>query len=351
MRKILLSFCMFIASAASYCQTIDDIGKIVVGVKILPTATTETLANKTYLQNKMSRIASEYGFTSYGNNAFYMTPSVVINDISIAEGGMQNVYVVSGELYLTIQEGKEGNIYASSSFEFKGSGVSKEKAVVSGLQKISYTQMRQFFDRGKERILEYYTSIQDKIFAEADMLVSNNDFDAAIACLMTVPEELSDIYKKSYSKACEIYVKRAEYLRAQQEQEIFERNNNVIVKAKSQLSAHSPKSALETLWQYSIAGTEQDDEYNMLLKKAESMISASEQAALAKAKQEYEDKKRKEEREYQDRRQEYNDNVKFQNRQLDLTEKEMDYKHENQSEITNAVKSVALAYISKSKTI
>ena len=62
----------FAIIAATYlkAQTLDDIGKIVVGVKILSTATEETKANASFLKNKLASIASNAGFTSFGNSTF-----------------------------------------------------------------------------------------------------------------------------------------------------------------------------------------------------------------------------------------------------------------------------------------
>ena len=121
------------------------------------------------------------------------------------------------------------------------------------------------------------------------------------------------------------------------------------------MAAHDAVGALEALWDYRIAETEQDDEYRQLVRTAEARITAEEQAALEKAKQEYEERRIKEEREYQDMRRreerayadsrrEYEDEVNFRNRQLDLESKRADYERANQREMTEAIKTVALEY-------
>lgn len=348
MKKIIILTVALFSTVNIFAQTIDDIGKIVVGVKVLSTATPETKVKATFLQNKLTNLASNAGFTSYGNNAFYLTPSITVSDTQTAEGGMKNIYVTSGDIYLTIQEGDAGTVYASVSFPFKGSGTSKDAAVKNGLQKISYGDLKPFFDSAKSRILEYYNAMQDKIFANADMLVQNKDYDAAIACLLTIPEELFETYQKAFAKACEIYQERDIYLAEQRALELKEANNAVLVKARSLMASHDARATLEALWDYTITETEQDNEYQSLLKQAESKITAEEQAALEKEKQEYEDRKLKEERAYADSRQEYIDNVNYRNRRLDLEAKEIDAKRDTQIEMTNAVKSVAVAYLNRS---
>lgn len=344
MRKLILAFLGILIPVISISQTLDDVGKIVVGVKILPTANTETITNKEYLQNKLTSLAANAGFTSYGMNAFIITPSIIINDVQIAEGGMKNVFVITGEIFLNIQEGDDGTVFSSTSFPFKGSGSSKSAAVKNGIQKISYGNLKPFFDSARTNILNYYSAMQDKIFANADMLCQNREYDAAIACLLSIPEELFEPYKKAYAKACGVYRERDNYIAKQIALETKELNDEVLVKARSLMAAHDAVGTLQALWDYRIANTDQDKEYRALLKQAENRISAREQAALEKAKRDYEERRLKEERAYADSRREYEDEVHFRNRQLDLESKRIDYERANQREMTEAVKTVVLEY-------
>ena len=366
MKKLLFIVTIFMFSVTMVAQTIDDIGKIVIGVKILPKANSETVKNKEYLQNKLMNLASNAGFTSYGRNAFFITPSIIINDTRTAEGGMKNIYVINGDIYLNIQEGDAGIVFASTSFSFQGSGTSKDDAIKNGIQKISYGNLKPFFDEARSGILKYFTDMQDKIFAKADMLCTNKEYDAAIACLLTIPEELFEPYKKAYAKACEIYKMRDEEIANQIAFEIKELNNEVLVKARSLMAMHDAVETLKTLWDYHIADTEQDQEYRQLVKTAEDRITAEEQAILEKERQEHEEQLRKEERDYQDMRrreerayadsrreyednlqdkgQAYKDNVNFKNRLLDLEMKRADSQLNNQRDIADAIKDIALKY-------
>jgi len=142
---IALSTLLLSSAFAGGAQTVEDIGKIVIGVKVLPSSTEETKANSTYLHNKLINVATEAGFSSYGENSLIMTPSITINDIQIVEGGLKNIYVVNGELFVSIQEGDSGTVYASTFFQFKGSGTSKESAIKAGMNKISYGNLNQLF--------------------------------------------------------------------------------------------------------------------------------------------------------------------------------------------------------------
>lgn len=321
---LLVPLCLF-------SQTIDDIGKIVIGVKVMPSANTETKANKELLQNRLTNLAASAGFTSYGNNEFFITPSITVIDTQVAEGGMKTIYVTSGELYLTIQAGDSGTVFTNASFPFKGSGLTRDAAIKSGLQKISYGNLKPFFDEARGRILDYYSAIQDKLFAKAEMLAQNREYDAAIACLLSIPEELVDLYPKAYSRACELYEQRDTYEAALFAMRIEGENNEILTKARSQLSEHNASGALRTLWNYHIAKTAQDKEYKALLRKAESQITLREKAELEKARQEAE----KEERRYQDN--------------LSLKNKQIEYDYKAKSDMADALKQVALSYYNRER--
>lgn len=362
MKRIITVVAILLCYVNLYAQTIDDIGKIVIGVRIPSTANDDTKSCGTYLRNKLVNLAASAGLSSYGDNAFFLSPSISINNIQIAEGGMKNVYAIDGEIYLTIQENKSGIVYESTSLAIKGYGTSKENAVKNGLQKLSYDNIERFFELAKKRILNYYNSMQEKIFANADMLSTNREYDAAIACLMTIPEELFDVYQKAFAKACDIYRERDLFLKEQNANRIKEANDAILVKARCLISAHDARGTLKALWDYTITETEQDKEYHTIMNTAQERISNEERTALENEKREYEEKKRIEERDYQDRkireerayadsRQEYSDNIQYRNKLLELDEKEIDNKRATQSEITNSIKSIALAYIQKSKRL
>ena len=102
-------------------QTVQDIGKVVLGVRVLPSASTETQIHKDFVCNKIRQIVTQAGYSSYGDNTFIISPNVIINDVSIAEGGMRNIYIISGELTLSIQDQDNGTVFTTTSLPFKGS--------------------------------------------------------------------------------------------------------------------------------------------------------------------------------------------------------------------------------------
>ena len=80
-----------------------------------------------------------------------------------------------------------------------------DKAIMNGVLKISYDNVKDVFSGARGKILNYYAAKEDAIFAKADTYAFNGEYDKAIACLMLIPEELFDLHKKALDKAKEIY--------------------------------------------------------------------------------------------------------------------------------------------------
>lgn len=322
-------------------QTIQDIGKVVLGVNVLSSATTETQNHKDFVCNKIRQIVTQAGYSSYGDNTFVVSPNILINDVSIAEGGMRNVYIISGELILSIQEQDNGTIFTTTSFPFKGSATKKDDALKNAISNIDFHTAADFFEIGKTKILSYYADQEDLIFARADSYVKNKEYDEAITCLMMIPEELYDLHKKALIKANEIYELRDEEIRRQEEEDRHEENENILNRARSFLAMHNPTDALKTLWNYKIGDDNQDQSYYSMISKAETLITETEKRALEKEKQEYIDKKEQIERQFS-----------IQEKGIALKKQQIEYEHTKSiqelqlaQQRIEAIKTIAYEYL------
>lgn len=322
-------------------QTIQDIGKVVLGVKVLSSASSETQNHKDFVCNKIRQIVTQAGYSSYGDNTFIISPNVIINDVSIAEGGMRNIYIISGELTLSIQDQDNGTVFTTTSLPFKGSAIKKDVAIKNAISNIDFHTAADFFEIGKTKILSYYEDQENLIFARADSYVMNKEYDEAITCLMTIPEELYDLHKKALIRANEIYELRDEEFRRQEEEDIHEENENILNRARSFLAMYNPTDALKTLWNYKIGDENQDQSYYSMISQAEKLITETEKRAIEKEKQEYIDQKERLERQ-----------LVIQEKEIALEKQQIEYEHtESIQELQlerqriEAIKAVAFEYL------
>lgn len=354
MKQYLITLILLLTSLPSvYSQTIDDIGKIALGVKIEESSSEETQTFRNIIEDKLVKFASQSGYSSFGSGNFNISPNIVINSIDVAEGGMKNVYVARGDIYLTIVDANNGTVYSSVSYPLKGSATKKDLAIKNAILNVNYENVSSIFDTAKKKILSYYETHIDSYFANADASVANGNFDEAITWLMMVPDELTSLHGKAMEKAQIVYNQRDEAIRQQMLEEQKSANNEVLTTANSLLAMHQPQEALKTLWNYQQGeNAEQNQQYATLVRKAEQQVSATEREAMRKAEREYQDNRRREDRawsEYkkdaQHRRNMDKADVAYRSDRLAASERVAHHQLNNERQRTNALKNVACEYL------
>lgn len=349
MRKILITILLIICNLYCFAQTTQDIGKVMLGVKVAEDATPETKTVAMQLQSRLSQIATQAGYSSNGTSLFVISPNVIVNDVSVAEGGMKSIYVVQGDLALTISG--DGTIFSSSIIPFKGSATDKNKAVINGVLKIGYPNVKEMFESARTKILDYYAAKEDVIFAKAETFAFNKQYDEAITCLMIIPEELFDLHKKAQTKAIEIYDIRNKEIARQQAAQLAGRNDVVLKKAQSYLSMQNAEEALKALWDYRNGSETQNTQYNELIAKAGSLVSEEKQRVLEAERQQYLDNRMREDREWAMREQEANHQIAMDNRRMDFEFATLDANTQTEQQKVEAVKTVACEFIKNNPNI
>lgn len=320
MKKVVICTLFTLCSLCGSAQTPQDIGKVMLGVKIAEDATTETKSLSMQLQSRLSQIATQAGYSSNGTSLFAIYPNVIVNDVNIAEGGMKSIYVVQGDVAITISGGTEGTVFSSTIIPFKGSATDKNKAVMNGVLKVGYGHVKEMFDKARVKILDYYAAKEDMIFAKAESFAFNHQYDEAIACLMLVPEELFDLHKKALAKATEIYDQRNQELARQRVAQLSKENDAVLKKAQSFISMQKAEDALRALWDYRDGSDKQNAQYKSLVEKAGSLVSEEKQRILAAERQKYLDARMREDREWAMRVQATEHKMSLDNREMNMKE-------------------------------
>ncbi|WP_213524104.1 hypothetical protein [Nonlabens sp.] len=211
MKKITLIIGFFLFNYVLFAQNnqgkADDAGRIALASVVSDQIEGLTPSAQSNLQNKLNRIATKNGMGGSSlNNRFIITANVVIltKDITPTAPPMQ-AYTL--EITLYIGDGVEGTLFSSTSVTLKGVGKTETKAYMAALKnlKVSDPKYQSFIEQGKNKIIEYYNSKCDFILKEADALVSQNEFDAAIAKLVSIPEVCKDCFDKAMDKVGPIY--------------------------------------------------------------------------------------------------------------------------------------------------
>ena len=204
---ILVIACLLasITFAQEQTQTMDDAARIALSAYMDPSSSIPNNAKKT-LKDRMQKIITKNGMGSAKNTRFIMTANVRELNLEKSETAPV-IYIYDLEVNLYIGDGIDGTLFSSCSLEVKAAGDSKDKAYMAALKKIkaSDPQYQTFINEGKKKIVDYYTAKCDFIITKAQTKAKNQDFDAAIAELMQVPDVCKECYDKCMAAAQPIY--------------------------------------------------------------------------------------------------------------------------------------------------
>ncbi|HRO75536.1 MAG TPA: hypothetical protein PLP27_05260 [Crocinitomicaceae bacterium] len=213
MKKIFvigLSLIAGLALGQNNTQKSDDAGRIALAT-VVPSQIEEMPPSaRDVLENKLNQITAKNGLgASSLNNRFIITANVNVltKDITATAPPM---HALTLEITLFIGDGIDGTLFSSTSLSYKGVGANETKAYLAALKNLKPDDVRfqNFINTGKDKIIAFYNSKCDFILKEAEMLVSQNEFDAAISKLVGIPEVCKECYDKAMDAVAPIYQKQ-----------------------------------------------------------------------------------------------------------------------------------------------
>lgn len=170
---------------------------------------------ESYLNNRLQNLTLNNGGTSaIENDQFAIALTYDILDKQII-GGVPIKVVYNLNVSLFIVDLKNKKMYSSFNTELKGVGDNETKALVNCFKVISLknTQIKDFIEVGKKKILDYYDNNYQKIIAKAKTDAAMKNFDAAIYSLLCIPEcskgfeialhHLPGIYQQFVNQHCD----------------------------------------------------------------------------------------------------------------------------------------------------
>ncbi|PKP35906.1 MAG: hypothetical protein CVU00_00240 [Bacteroidetes bacterium HGW-Bacteroidetes-17] len=209
MKKILVLLMLLplIAFSQNNYGSANDQDRIALTVIIPPGVDGIPEHARSLLQNKLDQVASQNGLGGIsGSPRFALTAkmSVMTKDITPTQPPME-AYTYG--IYLYIVDIVEQTIVSSTSITTKGAGTNANKAYTNGLKPINLnnTEIKNFMQDGKRKIIEYYNSKCDFIISRAKSLASQNQFGQSLALLSSVPDVCKDCFMKCMDEIGPIY--------------------------------------------------------------------------------------------------------------------------------------------------
>lgn len=104
-------------------------------------------------------------------------------------------------------------VFSTTSVMAKGVGTTEAKTYLDAIRRIDINQpaMQEFVQKGKHKVIEYYNTQADKMFAKARSLAQRNDYEQALFIVTCIPSEC-DRYEDALALGNEIYQQYIDYL-------------------------------------------------------------------------------------------------------------------------------------------
>ncbi len=213
MKKLIYIFIILACSTIRYSSAqnnagkTDDVGRISITAFVEENMNGMPQGAREFLTNKLQQITTNNGLGGgSANPRFVITAQVVTLTKDIVPGPPA---MIAQNLQVTfyIVDYQERIIFNTVSIMVKGVGTNDTKAYIQAIKQIqpSSTELKQFVELAKVKLLEYYNSHCDILIKKAETLASQKRYEEALFQLTTVPEVCLDCYNLAMDKSTEVY--------------------------------------------------------------------------------------------------------------------------------------------------
>ncbi|MFD2550646.1 hypothetical protein ACFSQP_02335 [Bizionia sediminis] len=177
---------------------------------------------KAMLLNKLGQLITSNGISDdVANSRFIITPNITVMSKDVI-GSAPTKIALNLEMTLYIGDGIAGNLFATESFTLKSVGNNETKAYMQAIKQLkpSNKKLQDFISNGKAKIIDYYNSNCKQLLAEAAVLENQNNYEGALAILVSVPSasdcfntvknKIESTYQKVIDTDCKLKLQEAE---------------------------------------------------------------------------------------------------------------------------------------------
>lgn len=163
-----------------------------------------------YLEDRIRRIVINHGLADNGLSERFVITAKVYTTSRVIVPTTPSRISLNMEVSLYVGDVVENKIYGTTTISTAGIGTNNTKAFIAAFQQIptDTPDIKNFMQTTKERIAAYYSQTAPLIFAEAERLSKNRQYDEAIYKLLSIPNICADIYKNAQTLAHQIYTQK-----------------------------------------------------------------------------------------------------------------------------------------------
>lgn len=162
---------------------------------------------KTQVENKLLALLTQNGLASTSKTSqFVMTAMATPLSKDVLPGPPMQISEHM-EITFYIFDAMNEKIFASTSITAKGVGITEDKSYMDAIRRINLNSpaLKNLVAEGKTKIIDYYNSEADKMFAKARSLARQHNYEEAFYILSCIPTECNR-YNDALAVADEIFV-------------------------------------------------------------------------------------------------------------------------------------------------
>jgi hypothetical protein len=213
MKKLAILLCTAFVAVSAYAQSTANLPLSVV-VEDLPQPFPTNA--KVQLVNKINQMLTANGIASFDAfSGFFITANANPIDKNVIGGAPVQISQTL-EVTFYIADYYRQTVFATYSVTAKGVGETEAKSYLNAFKRvnISNPEVKKFIETGKSKIVNYYDTEAENIFAKARQLASQHNYEAALFELASFPT-VCKAYAKSIEVGNEVYQHYVDYMAQQ----------------------------------------------------------------------------------------------------------------------------------------
>lgn len=161
---------------------------------------------KAQMQSKLTKLLTQNGVASLDYmGQFFITAMAVPQQKEVLAGPPTQIAEVMDVVFY-IADYQNKTVFATTSVCTKGVGSNETKSYMDGLKRLNLNApaLKSFVEEGRAKIVDYYNSRAEAMFAEAQSLANRKEYERAIWLVTLIPSECEK-YKQSLALADTFY--------------------------------------------------------------------------------------------------------------------------------------------------
>lgn len=143
------------------------------------------------LDARLKTAVTQCGVSSTQWGDFFLVPTATITGEELVETGMGKITRFEIDMTLTIRQLTTETDYGAQSWQLKGSGTTRDKAMMNAFSTWkSDAAFRNFIESSKQSIEAYFVSNREALLGKARQKANAGQYDEALAILSTYPTNL-----------------------------------------------------------------------------------------------------------------------------------------------------------------